>query len=104
MTLADVLEVAGEDAELGPPRRELDGSTVWLVGTTVVVVLDPAGGTASFRLDPMLAGAARRTPDVSASPRGPEWVAFRPPVLDDHAIDRAEAWFAAAVRRAGAAA
>jgi hypothetical protein len=29
-------------------------------------------------------------------------VTFRPTVLDDHAIDRAEAWFAAAIRRGAA--
>jgi hypothetical protein len=37
--------------------------------------------------------AALRTPDTAPSPRGPDWVAFAPEVLDDPAIDRAEAWF-----------
>lgn len=100
LTLADVLEVAGEDAALAPPTVELDGSVTFAVGSVLIATLDPAAETASFRLDPVLAGAARRTPDVFPSALGPEWVTFRPALLDDHAIDRAEAWFAAAVRRA----
>ena len=102
MTLRDLLEAAARDADVAASTAA-DDSTVWSAGGRDVVVLDPTGATVSFRLDPVLAGAARRTPDVSASPRGPEWVAFRPMTLDEHALDRAEAWFAAAVRRAGSA-
>ncbi|MEO5885256.1 MAG: hypothetical protein ABIQ58_07080 [Candidatus Limnocylindrales bacterium] len=47
-----------------------------------------------------MADAARRTPDASASPGGPEWVTFTPGEIDGHAADRASAWFAAAERRA----
>ena len=45
--------------------------------------------------------AAIRTPDATPSPRGPGWVAFAPAELDDHAADRAVAWFASAHRRLG---
>ena len=41
-----------------------------------------------------------RTPDTADSARGADWVAFSPPELDQHAIDRATAWLASAWRRA----
>jgi hypothetical protein len=56
---------------------------------------------AEFRLDPLVAKAALRTPDTQASSRGPEWVRFSPQTLDPHAEDRAQAWLASAWRRAG---
>ena len=43
--------------------------------------------------------AAARTPDVRRSPRGPGWVELRPPVVDGHAADRANAWFLSGHRR-----
>jgi len=58
------------------------------------------GLTAEFRLDPAVAVAALRTPDTKPSRRGPDWISFKPAGLDDHALDRAEAWFASAWRRA----
>jgi hypothetical protein len=58
------------------------------------------GGAAEFRLDPLVAKAALRTPDTQPSNRGAEWVRFSPQALDDHAVDRAEAWLASAWRRA----
>ena len=58
------------------------------------------GAVADFRLDPAVAGAALRTPDTAPSRRGPDWVSFSPETLDDHALDRAEAWFGSAWRRA----
>jgi hypothetical protein len=57
-------------------------------------------GVAEFWLDPAVAAAALRTPATGVSPRGRDWVAFRPAELDDHALDRAEAWFGSAWRRA----
>ena len=53
------------------------------------------------RLDPAVADAAARTPDVTLSSRGPGWVTFTPAELDDHAADRAVAWLASAHRRLG---
>jgi hypothetical protein len=60
-----------------------------------------AGDAAEFRLDPLVATAALRTPDTSASKRGADWVRFSPAVVDGHAVDRAQAWLASAWRRAG---
>jgi hypothetical protein len=76
------------------------GDTTWSIAERPFAVLDAAGLTACFHLDPVLAAAACRTPDTTASPRGPGWVDLRPVVVDAHAIDRAVAWFAAAARRA----
>lgn len=99
MTLRDVLDAAA--AEAGATAQVgADGGRVWAAGGQLFAALDQTGTTASFRLDRELAAAARRTPDVSASSRGPEWVDFRPSAPDDHAADRAAAWFAAAFRRA----
>ncbi len=57
-------------------------------------------GAVLFRLDRLLTPAALRTPDTSAVPFGPDWVAFAPGVVDGSAIDRATAWLEAAWRRA----
>lgn len=53
------------------------------------------------RLEPFVATAALRTPDTTASPRGPGWVRFAPPELDRFAADRAVAWIEHAWRHAG---
>ena len=100
MTLREVLIEAATEVEEEVVAAHLDGGTSWSAAGVVFAGLDRAGTTASFRLDPALAGAARRTPDVGSSPFGPEWVTFRPSVLDGHAVDRAAAWFVAALRRA----
>ena len=102
MTLREVLEDAADlVGDEAPVAVAMDGAgvTTWSRGTDFAA-LDAAGATAAFRLDPVLASAARRTPDVGASARGAEWVEFRPAALDGHAIDRATAWFLAALRRA----
>jgi hypothetical protein len=91
--LDDAADVAGVARRVLAERRE------YLVGDEPVAVLDATG--AEFRLRPDVAAAALRTPDVHASPRGPEWVAFRPRSLDRFTLDRATAWFAFAVRVAG---
>jgi hypothetical protein len=100
MTLGETIEsvlaaLAGVESS-----SDVDGSTSWSVENMVFAILSADGAAASFRLDPVLAAAARRTPDATESPRGTEWVAFAPPVVDAHAIDRAGAWAAAAYRRA----
>lgn len=98
LTLRDVVDAAAED--LGDVRLPGDGASVsWAVGNTVFAALD--AGRAEFRLDPLVARAALRTPDTAVSTRGPDWVAFAPETLDDGAVDRAEAWFLSAYRRAG---
>ena len=101
MTLRDVLAVAADEAGIAAaPSGEPDSGTIWTAGGPAFAALDQTGSTASFRLDAELAAAARRTPDVSASSSGPEWVEFRPSAWDDHVADRAAAWFLAAYRRA----
>jgi hypothetical protein len=92
--------LAGMAESLGVDPIEGDGTTEWQAGGTVFAAV--SGSTAEFRLAPAVAEAARRTDDAGTSPRGPEWVAFRPPKLDDRAADRATAWFASAHRRATA--
>jgi hypothetical protein len=76
-----------------------DGSTTWAVGGTIFAEVSPDGMAASFLLDPIVAGAAARTPDVRRSPRGPGWVEMRPRTVDGHAADRAGAWFLSGHRR-----
>ena len=101
MTLGDVLEEAA--AELGlEGTPDTDGATRYASGAGLVfVTVDAAGLAAAFRLDRVLASAALRTPDTRPSARGDLWVEFAPAEVDDHAVDRAQAWFAAAYRRAG---
>ena len=97
LTLAEVLAAAAEDL----PGVSADGDasmTTWSAGGHPFASL--AGEWAEFRLDPAVARAALRTPDAADSPRGPGWVSFAPAVLDDQAIDRAEAWFLSAHRHA----
>jgi hypothetical protein len=104
--LADVLASAAEGLS-GIAARDEAGTTTWRVAGMGDAAAAPfatlTGGRAEFRLDPLVAGAALRTPDTSPSPRGPEWVAFAPGELDDAAIDRAEAWFLSALRHASGA-
>ena len=73
------------------PRVPFDSSATVLVGDA-----------AEFRLDPLVAKAALRTPDTSPSKRGADWVRFSPAAVDGHAVDRAQAWLASAWRRAQA--
>jgi hypothetical protein len=101
MTLQELLdEAAGElDGVIVTP---LEDGLAFRVGDQLIAVID-GHGVAEFRLDPAVAGAARRTPDTAASERGPEWVRFAPSALDPHAADRAVAWLGSAARRAGSA-
>jgi hypothetical protein len=97
LTLADVLREAAEGLTGVSARTSAEG-TSWARGPAVFAA--HAAEVAEFRLDPLVASAALRTPDTSPSGRGPDWIAFAPGVLDDHAVDRAEAWFLSAHRRA----
>jgi hypothetical protein len=96
--LADETGPADGAGGAGLETVESPGGREWRREGMVFAVLH--GRVAEFRLDPMLVGAALRTPDTRPSPRGPVWVAFEPGDLDDLALDRAEAWFVAAFRRA----
>ncbi len=96
LTIAEVLAAAAEDL-VGVAAASPANATTWSVGPTPFAVL--TGELAEFRLDPLVVAAALRTPDTAPSPRGHDWVAFAPALLDDAAIDRAEAWFLSAHRR-----
>jgi hypothetical protein len=96
LTLADVLAAAAEGID-GVVASDTPVTT-WSAGGVAFAIL--AGSTAEFRLDPLVARAALRTSDTRPSERGPEWVSFSPAVLDDEAVDRAEAWFLSAARQA----
>jgi hypothetical protein len=98
-TLAAILDEAAADLEDAKRSTPGNGDTVeWSIGGIAFAAV--SGGRAEFRLDPLVASAALRTPDTSSSTRGRDWVAFSPAELDQHAIDRATAWLASAWRRA----
>jgi len=99
MNLRELLEGEGRDLPgmetmLGP-----DGSITWSRNSRPFAAVTADGSSAEFALDPAVADAATRTPDVNLSSRGPGWVTFAPTDLDDHAADRAAAWLASAHRR-----
>jgi hypothetical protein len=99
LALADVLEAAADETEGVVQGREGDATT-FATGTPPAVFATLTGSRAEFRLDPLVARAALRTPGTSSSPRGADWVSFAPDVVDDGVVDRAEAWFLSARRRA----
>jgi hypothetical protein len=99
MTLRELLEAAaGGLPEIGSAAGP-GGSVTWSRGGRPFAVAKAGGASAEFALDPAVADAAARTPDVAPSDRGVGWVRFAPAALDDHAADRALAWFASAHRR-----
>jgi hypothetical protein len=98
-TLLDVLEEAAADTPDVEVRKDPDGTMIWAVRETVFAELSADGSAATFLLDPIVAGAAARTPEVSRSARGPGWVEMRPRMIDGHVADRAGAWFISGYRR-----
>jgi hypothetical protein len=96
-SLAAVLEEAATGLEATEHRPAADG-VEWSIGGIAFAAVGPGG--AVFRLARPVVEAALRTPGTGKSERGPDWVAFRPAELDQHAIDRATAWLASAWRRA----
>jgi hypothetical protein len=99
MTLRDVLVAAAGETPGVDVGTSDDGGTTWSIGGTIFAMLAPDGATAAFLLDPIVANAAARTPDVQRSTRGPGWVEMTPRVVDGHAADRARAWFLSGHRR-----
>lgn len=99
MTLRDLFEELAAALPDVAAEKQPDGGTIWSRGGRPFAVLDEAETGAEFALDGAVASAAARTPDATASTRGAGWVRFRPTTLDDHATDRAGAWFASAHRR-----
>ena len=99
MSLRAILDGAAADLPGVLVAAAPDGAMTWSVGGQAFAALSAEGSSAEFALDPRVAAAAARTPDVDLSPRGLGWVLFGPSTLDDHAADRATAWFASAHRR-----
>jgi hypothetical protein len=95
--LAQIIEASASELEAAE-RRPTNGGAEWSIGGVAFAAVE--SHTAEFRLAPPVVAAALRTPDTSRSPRGADWVFFRPATLDQHAVDRATAWLASAWRRA----
>jgi hypothetical protein len=100
MTLRELLEEEAADLPGAVATDASDGSTTWSRGGRPIAIVTADGSSAEFALDPAVADAAARTPDVTISERGSGWVRFAPADLDDHAADRAVAWLASSHRRA----
>lgn len=94
----DFARLLEEAADLEPPVEVVGadrGTTYRLDGRPFAIA---AGPTFDVHLGPDIAAAAVRTPDVTASSLGPGWVHLAPERIDDHAADRALAWFEMARR------
>jgi hypothetical protein len=101
MTLHELLADAAGQLDGVATDLEPDGTVTWSRAGRPFALVDPGGIVAEFALDPAVAAAATRTPDVRLSGRGEGWVSFAPDDLDEHAADRAVAWLASAHRRLG---
>lgn len=101
MTLGELLADAAGQLDGVATDLEPGGTVTWSRAGRLFATVDPGSVVAEFALDPAVAAAAARTPDVRLSGRGDGWVSFAPEDLDDHAADRAVAWLASAHRRLG---
>jgi hypothetical protein len=101
VNLADVLREAARELADIDATEDAAAAVAWSRAGRLFATLSADGTAAEFALDPAIAAAAARTPDVTPSERAPGWVRFRPSIADEHALDRAEAWFESAHRRAG---
>jgi len=99
VTLREILDAAAAETPGVEVGAAEDDGTTWSSGGRVFATLSADGSTASFLLDPIVANAAARTPDVKRSSRGPGWVDIAPRVVDGHVYDRARAWFLSGHRR-----
>jgi hypothetical protein len=99
MTLREILEASATETPGVEPGVGDGAETTWSLGGSIFATLSPDGATASFLLDPIVANAAARTPDVTRSRRGEGWVDMTPRVVDRHVYDRARAWFLSGHRR-----
>jgi hypothetical protein len=98
-SIVDVVRTSAADLEAVEAVEDVAGSTwEWRIGGRPFARASES--TVEFRLDPEVARAALRTPDTERSSLGEGWVAFRPRVVDRHAVDRAEAWLRSAWRLA----
>lgn len=100
MTLGEVLAAAAAELPDVVPVAAPGGEVEWSVAGVTFAILTPDGSAVAFLLDPIVAAAAARTPDVAVAPgRGPGWVELHPRVADGHVEDRARAWFLSGHRR-----
>jgi len=98
-TLGTLRELFDELADrAGAEKADLAGTCEYLRDGRAFAAID--GDAAEVRLDPEIAEAVLRTPSTGGSSRGVAWVRFAPSELDQHARDRAEAWFLSAWRAA----
>jgi hypothetical protein len=98
LELLATLEAAAAELDDLAVEMDAEGGRTWSRDGIAFAILTAAG--IELRIGAVIAEAAVRTPDTLPSGRGADWVTFAPPILDDHARDRLEAWFAAAHRRA----
>jgi hypothetical protein len=99
MTLRELLDAAALGLDDISATTDDVGAMTWSRRGRPFAAVSADGSVASFGLEPAVAAAAVRTPDTTDSPRAVGWVDFAPAELDDHAADRAEAWFESAHRR-----
>ena len=87
--LADLLDEAG-GVETPASRQYARNGVTFAIRSGEEVI--------ELRLTADIAEAALRTPDTHPSSHGGDWILFSPPIWDDHARDRLEAWFRVAWR------
>ncbi len=97
--IAAILAAVRDELD-GVEVAEADGVGTWSVGGRAFA-RQTAGGV-EIRLDPAVGAAALRTADTSRSDAGPDWISFRPAVVDRFAEDRLRAWLVHARRVAAA--
>jgi hypothetical protein len=97
MTSGEALRAHANAVAAELPDVEMDAGG-WSIGGNRFAILE--GDAMELHLDEPVARAATRTPDTAPSHRGLDWVRFAPAALDDHAVDRLDAWFRFAYRRA----
>ena len=87
--------------ELGSiTRRTASAGAVEHARDGTAFAAQPSHDVVELRLGADIADAARRTPDTGQSDRGDDWVRFAPKTWDQPALDRLDAWFRVAWRRA----
>lgn len=99
MTLVEVLAETAAKLD-GVESHQVAGSAEWTWRGRPFA--SASNRDAEFLLEPIVARAALGTPDTKPSPRGGQWVGFRPVSLDQYALDRATAWLRSAHRYASA--
>lgn len=82
----------------GVTVKRSSGIVEYQRGDRAFAVVD--GPSVDVRLRPEVAEAVQRTPQTSRSKRGPGWIRFEPPEVDQSVVDRADAWFRSAWRLA----